>query len=217
MDESHPQQKLETSAAGTLSAADDAALSSDLPQDDAVSCLLKTGSDDAADAHKKMTWQEHLKHEVIEVGIVVVYLAVAFCILQTFKCATVLAKCSENHFLSAYTTAGIASLLLGKFVFVLEKMPIAKKFEHRPLIVPVLYKSVLFTILVNIALHLEDRLVHGGAHLPDINADPLAFWLCKFAQELAFFITFFIFFSYREVARVLGGGRLAKLFFEPRD
>ncbi|MBX9694919.1 MAG: hypothetical protein K2Z81_21205 [Cyanobacteria bacterium] len=162
-------------------------------------------------------WVQHIWREVLEIGFVILYLALSFAILETFKCATLLARCSENDFLAGYATAGIAALGLGKFVFVLEKMKISKRFEQRPLIVPVVYKSVLFTILVNVILHVEGRIMHHEiAPIPSLN-DPVSYLLCFSAHQVGFLVTFFPFFCLREINRSLGEGRLYKLFFVSRD
>jgi hypothetical protein len=165
---------------------------------------------------KKLTWKEKLLAEAIEIGAVMLYLATAFCILQTFKCTTLLIACSQNDFWTSYCTALISAVALGKFVFILEKMPIARRFEHKPLIYPVLYKTVLFTALVNVIMHLEDRFLHK-AKSADPVSNPETFWVCFFAHQLAFFVTFLVFFAFRDIGRVIGQERLRKLFFVSRD
>jgi hypothetical protein len=169
----------------------------------------------------KPSWKDRIIHEIKEVGLVMGYLATSFCIIQTFRCATILQKCSENDFLTSYGTACVGAVVLGKFVFVIEKMRIAKHFEHRPLIWAVLYKTVLFTVLVNFLLHFEERLLHKDASAQAATAaspsDPTTFALCFFAHQLAFFVTFLVFFCIRDIARVLGQGRLRRMFFVSID
>lgn len=163
---------------------------------------------------KKLTWKEKLKVEAIEVGTVMGYLAVAFCILQTFRCTTLLVSSARNDFLTSYATALVSSVALGKFVFVLEKLPLARRFETKPLIYPVLYKTVLFTALVNVIMHFEERFLHKSSAPA---ANPETFWPCFFAHQLAFFVTFLVFFAFRDIGRVIGQERLRKLFFVSRD
>lgn len=186
---------------------------------------INSGSPSATTEPVKRPWKERLLDEVKEVGLVMGYLAISFSIIQTFRCATILAKCSENDFLTSYATACVSAVLLGKFVFVIEKMRISKRFSNRPLIIPVLYKTVLFTIAANVLMHLEARFLHHGAEptstasanpVPAMS-DPLAFSLCFFAHQLAIMVTFFIFFTFRDIARVLGRGRLKKMFFVSID
>jgi len=117
--------------------------------------------------------KQKIIHELVEVGGVMVYLALVFLVLQTFKCTTLLVACSENDFLASYITALLAAVGLGKFVFV------------RP------------------------------SSLEHIT-DPLKFWLCVASHELAFFVTFFIFFCFRDMSRVIGEAETFRLFFVER-
>lgn len=196
---------------------DDTALIANEPGTDVSSRLNDNESSPVttieSTAPLKKPLKERVLHEVIEVGTVVIYLAVAFAILETFRCGTLLARCSENDFLAGYATAGIGALLLGKFVFVLEKTKLSNRFKHYPLIVPVIYKSILFTILVNGILHFEGRLMHhvDGPSIP--MTDTTRYWLCFFAHQLAFFVIFLIFFCFREISRVMGEGKLRRMFF----
>lgn len=177
-----------------------------------------SGKSDASPAEaKKKTWKAHLIHEVIQVGAVILYLFCCFAILQTFKCATLLARCSENDFLAGYATAALSALLLGKFVFMLEKLRVMQRFKHKPLMIPILYKTVLFTIVVNLLLHAEDRMMHRSAPTVHEMADPVKFWLCFCAHQLALLVVFFIFFCIRELGYVLGEERMFKVFFVDRD
>jgi hypothetical protein len=165
---------------------------------------------------EKKSWKQKLIEEAIEVGTVMAYLAVSFCILQTFRCTTLLVSCSENDFLTSYATALVGSVALGKFVFVLEKLPLAKRYEHKPFIYPVLYKSVLFTALVNVIMHLEERMFHHDRAASPIT-NPQTFWPCFLAHQLAFFVTFLVFFSFRAVGTLVGKEKLRRAFFISRD
>lgn len=184
---------------------------------------MNSGTVSETTPSKKRSWKEWLIDEIKEVGLVIGYLAVSFCIIQTYRCATILAKCSENDFLTSYGTACVTAVLLGKFVFVIEKMRISKGFSNHPLIIPVIYKTALFTICANVLLHLEARFLHHASEssasqnpMPAVT-DPLAFWLCTFAHQLAIVVTFFLFFTFRDIARVLGRGRLMRMFFVSLD
>jgi|GEM_PF-899245 hypothetical protein len=166
--------------------------------------------------HEKMSLKAKIVHEFVEVGGVILYLFVSFAILETFRCGTLLAACSQNDFISGYTTAVVAALGLGKFVFVLDKLKVTQRYKDRPLIVPILYKTVLFTILSNLILHAEDRILHRVTEQPHYS-NPTQFMLCAFTHQLAFLVMFFIFFCFRGVAHVIGEKRMFRLFFVSRD
>lgn len=165
---------------------------------------------------EKRSLKTKILHEVVEVGGVILYLFVSFSILETFRCGALLAACSQNDFISGYTTAAVAALGLGKFIFVLDKMKFVKRFMDKPLIVPILYRTILFTILSNAILHIEDRILHRTAEHHAFNS-PTEFMLCWFAHQLAFFVMFFIFFCFRGIAHIVGEKRMYRLFFVSRD
>jgi len=171
---------------------------------------------DSGEEHGKKTWKEKIVYEISEIAIVVGYLAVSFCILQTFRCATLMVSCDQNDFMTSYATSAITAVVLGKFVFVLEKTKLAKRFESKPLIVPVLYKTFLFTVVMNLALHAEQRFLHKSSEASPMSS-PHTFWPTLLAHELALFVTFFVFFAFRDIGRVMGQRRLRRMFFIDRD
>jgi hypothetical protein len=164
----------------------------------------------------KRSLKEKIVHEVIEIGGVILYLFVSFAVLQTFRCGTLLFECSENDFISGYTTALISALALGKFVFVLDKMKFVQKFKEKPLIIPILYKTALFTCLMNVILNIEERILHRQPEHHEFH-NTSEFMLCYFAHQLAFFLVFFFFFCYRGISGIIGEKRMFKLFFVSRD
>lgn len=186
-----------------------------VPDQETPSFESLSESDSDNDVEKK-SWKKKLQEEAIEVGTVMAYLAVSFCILQTFRCTTLLVACSQNDFLTSYATALVGSVALGKFVFVLEKMPLAKRFENKPFIYAVLYKSVLFTALVNVIMHFEERFFHHEKSATPVS-NPQTFWPCFLAHQLAFFVTFLVFFSFRAVGTMVGKEKLRRAFFISRD
>jgi uncharacterized membrane protein len=92
----------------------------------------------------------------------------------------------------------------------------SRRFEDRALIVPVIYKSVLFGLLVllfGVVEHLVVGWFHrqgllGGLHeIASIGADELA------ARTLMLIVAFVPFFSFYELGRLIGATRLAQMFF----
>jgi len=96
----------------------------------------------------------------------------------------------------------------------------SRRFEDQPLIIPVLYKSILFAILVllfGVAEHLvegwfrKQGLVGGLREIGDLGDYELA------ARVLMLVIAFVPFFAFAEIGRVLGAQRLAAMFFSKRE
>src|SRR5215831_2607517 len=65
-------------------------------------------------------------------------------------------------FLIATTTA----LIVGKVVLVADKMPFLRRFDHAPLVRPIVFKAVVYTLLVAVARLIEafiHYVIEGGA------------------------------------------------------
>src|SRR5215831_6302173 len=113
-----------------------------------------------------------------------------------------------------YGIALIEALIIAKVVLIGKMFGFTRRFEDKPLIVPVLYKSILFVILVllfGIVEHLiegwfrEQGLVAGLREIGDLGAYELG------ARVLMLIVAFVPFFAFWEVGRVLGPGKLAAL------
>jgi hypothetical protein len=122
-----------------------------------------------------------------------------------------------------YLHAGFAlvqSLIIAKVVLVGRMFRFTRRFDDRPLIVPVLYKSALFGLLV-LVFGLVEHLVEGWLHhegalgglrkLAEVGGYELA------ARVLMLVVAFIPFFAFGELGRVLGVERLAAMFFSRRD
>lgn len=142
-----------------------------------------------------------------------------FCCLaaaETFHCATLLASKHENHFLASYAAAALTSLVLGKCVFLLDRVRFTKMFDHKPLAIVVLYKTFVFTLFTNVILSI-DHLIRHHSLVADADGDSFKFFVCFAAHQLILVIAFASFFAVRELDTVLGGGTIAKHFFAKRQ
>jgi hypothetical protein len=122
-----------------------------------------------------------------------------------------------------YLHAGFAlvqAMIIAKVVLVGRMLSFTRRFDNRPLIVPVLYKSVLFGLLVmlfGIVEHMvEGWLHHEGAvaglrKLADVGGYELA------ARVVMLVVAFVPFFAFGELGRVIGVKRLGAMFFSRQD
>ena len=118
-----------------------------------------------------------------------------------------------------YGIALIEALIIAKVILIGKFFSFSRRFEDKPLIVPVLYKSILFGILV-LLFGVVERLVEGWIHkqgflgglreIGDIGAYEIG------ARVLVLIVAFVPFFAFSEIARVLGLHKLAAMFFSPR-
>src|SRR5262245_11017860 len=56
---------------------------------------------------------------------------------------------------TGFFIATTAALIVGKVVLVADKMPLLRRFDHAPLAQPILFKTVIYTLLVFVARLLE--------------------------------------------------------------
>jgi hypothetical protein len=119
-----------------------------------------------------------------------------------------------------YGIALIEALIIAKVILIGRMFGFSRKFEDKPLIVPVLYKSILFglfVLLFGVVEHLVEGWFHklgllGGLYdIREIGAYELG------ARVLMLIVAFVPFFAFWEIGRVLGMPKLAAMFFSRSD
>ncbi|HPO17873.1 MAG TPA: hypothetical protein PLO07_01660 [Rubrivivax sp.] len=119
-----------------------------------------------------------------------------------------------------YGVALIEALVIAKVVLIGRVFGFSRRFDHLPLIVPVIYKSLLFALMVLLFGVLEktiDGLIHheglaGGLHqIAEVGRYEIG------ARTLMLTVALVPFFAFSELGRVLGGGELGAFFFAKRD
>jgi hypothetical protein len=115
-----------------------------------------------------------------------------------------------------YGIALIEALVVAKVILVGRMFGLGRRFENRPLFVPVIYKTILFAILVAVFTVLEHMiegwirgkgLVGGIREIRNLGFDELA------ARMLTLVVAFVPIFAVGELGRVIGPGKLAAMFF----
>lgn len=163
------------------------------------------------------TLKEKTYHELKQYFVIVLYLWVVFGLLLLYK--SVILK--EEHI--SYISHGIAfinALVLGKFILIAKAFHLGDTADYAPLIYPTLLKSALFSIVLACCKILEDAAVgsyHGKSFsqsIVDLGGGTLNGIL---TLTLLMFVVLIPFFGFGELQRVLGEGKLAQLFFRPRD
>ena len=91
----------------------------------------------------KKSWKQKLLHEFTEYWMNVLYMALVFSAIIFYR-RLVLAH--YEIYLDDYFSGVFKALVIAKVVMIGAFLRISRKFEHKPLIFPVLYKAVLFTI-----------------------------------------------------------------------
>ncbi|MGB6426717.1 MAG: DUF4339 domain-containing protein [Methyloceanibacter sp.] len=117
-----------------------------------------------------------------------------------------------------YGLAAINALVLAKIMLVAEKLRFAERFDKGPLAYPILYKSLLFSILLLAAYIVEEvvvGMIHGGGvvdSVPRIGGGSVAGML---AVGAIMGIALVPFFAFRELGRAIGPVQFRSLIFGP--
>jgi hypothetical protein len=132
-----------------------------------------------------------------------------------------------------FVVATVAALVIGKAVLVAETMPFFRRFESAPLILPVLFKTCVYTLFVFIA-----RLIEAYIHYMINEGRPIGIFSFMYEQfssvgmpstrhlpgwhrfifiQLWIFVLFLIYTAGSELNRLLGCRMLTKLFFTRRS
>lgn len=116
-----------------------------------------------------------------------------------------------------YGFALIEALIIAKVILIGRMFGLSRRFEDKPLIVPVFYKSILFGVFVFL-FGIVEYLVEGWVHergllagLHDVSAYEIG------ARALMLIVSFVPFFAFWEIGRVLGTRKLAVMFFSKSD
>lgn len=154
-------------------------------------------------AKHKPTLKERAIDELKSFAAIFLYLWVVFMVLLLHEWIVL----SQNHIgFKFYGLAAINALLLGKIMLIAEHFKFAERLNAKPLIYPIVYKSVAFTTMLFIAYILEEMTIgwfRGDGFLASMPAlgggivSALCFWII-FSVALA------PFFAFKEIGRVLG-------------
>jgi hypothetical protein len=169
-----------------------------------------------ADKHANAGLKERAIEEIKVFCIITLYLWVFLGSFTIYR-RLILAETGVTYL--HYGIALIEALIIAKVILIGNIFGFTRRFDDKPLIVPVLYKSVLFGVLVllfGIVEHLVEGWIHkqgllGGLHdIGEIGADELG------ARVLMLIVSFVPFFAFWEIGRVLGVPKLAAMFFSKR-
>jgi len=120
---------------------------------------------------------------------------------------------------SGFFLATTSALVVGKTVLVANMLPFMRRFDDAPLIQPILFKTVVYSLLVFVArlleafIHylIEGGAVGGGGFLHDLLGTFR--WDHFIAVQLWIFVLFLVYVTASEINDLLGDGELFKIFF----
>jgi len=157
--------------------------------------------------------------EAKKFAVIVGYLWMLFVLLQLHR-VTILRE--ENPLDPLSYRAGFAlinALILGKIILIAEALHLGERFKERPLFYGILFKSAIFSVLLVCCDILEEVLV-GVFHkktiaesMPALGGGGVEGVLLV---GLMVFIVLIPFFSFSEVARVIGEDEMHSIIFKGR-
>jgi hypothetical protein len=124
---------------------------------------------------------------------------------------------ADNHIgFRFYGLAAINALVLSKIMLIAEGLGYADRFDNRPLIVPIIYKSVFFSVLA-VAAYILEEIGVGLFHGQNISESFLALGGGSVVGTLCvtglLCVALVPFFAFREIAHKLGEAEFRSLMF----
>ena len=158
-------------------------------------------------------FKQKAKNELIDFALISLYLAIVLCAVSTV--AMLILRKYDVSFWN-YGVALINALVVAKVILIGDMAHLGRRAETRPLYQSVLYKSVVFGLLI-LAFHvLEEVIKHLIHHQPaarmilhDFSANDLM------TRTIVIMGTLIPLFAWRELGRVIGEDKLRSLFFKP--
>jgi len=158
--------------------------------------------------------RQTLVHEVIEYWINFGYLAFFLVAFMWYR-RLILAEYQVQN--TNYWFPLIEAAVLAKVIMVGDLFRLSHGFEQKPLILPALYRTVMFSVWVAIFSVLEETvrgLLHGNGLTGGFEDIASRGWYELLSRCVVIFAAFIPFFSFKELERVLGQDKLRGLFYQ---
>ena len=144
------------------------------------------------------------------------YLWVVFALLSIHES---IIRAQHNLDFTAHTFAVINAFVLAKVLLVGEYLHLGTGFKEKPLVYPVLYKSLVFSIFLT-AFHVAERMIVGMIRGKTFAESFSAIGGGRLEAILSIgalsFVMLIPFFAFRELGRVIGHEELRALFYGRR-
>jgi hypothetical protein len=159
--------------------------------------------------------KQKLLHAVGRFLKIFIFLAPLLCAFSAYR-MLLLHQVGEEPY--RYGAALISALVLSKLVLIGEDLGLGERYERKPLLYSVIYKSFVFTLLAALFHVLEDAitgLLHGEGFAGAFAALGSRGVAEVLVAAWVLFCAFMPFFALRELERVLSERRFRDLFLRP--
>jgi hypothetical protein len=158
-------------------------------------------------------WKRKIFRELINYGILSLYLALVFGLFAWYR-RLVLAEYQITYL--HYGESLIEALILGKLIIVGDHLRLGRRFDDNPLIISTLFKAFVFSLFVaafTILEHMADSLLHGKGLLNGFYEIIHEGSHEIFGRCMIMFVAFIPLFAFKELERILGEQTIGILFF----
>ncbi len=155
-----------------------------------------------------------IKHESLEVAFPMIFFFVAFNVITYTKKLML----EQYHIeFSGFVAAAVGALIVAKVVLIADNIPFINKYPDKPLIYNVVWKTFIYILVTFVVRFLEYLLpLWWQQRSLSLAADRLwdeIIWPHFWAIQIWLFCLFFVYVSFRELARTLGEERFLQIFF----
>lgn len=162
-------------------------------------------------------WRRRILSEMIEYYFDFLYLAF-FLVAFAWYRRLVLAEYDITYL--GYGIPLVEAAVLAKVIMIGDLVPMGRGFQRQPLIIPTVFRSVLFSFYVlifSLVEHTLTGLLHGKGWLAGVLEMESKGRYELLAQCVIIFGAFVPFFAFKELEKVLGKDRLRSLFWRNTD
>ena len=155
-----------------------------------------------------------IKHEFLEVVIPAIFFFVAFNVIAFTK------KLMLEQYgieFSGFVAATVGALIVAKVVLIADRIPFINKYPDKPLIYNVAWKTVIYILVAFVVRFLEYLLPlwwrqrNLSLAFEHLRAETI--WPHFWVIQIWLFCLFFVYVSFRELARTLGEEKFFQMFF----
>lgn len=165
----------------------------------------------------KKNLKQRLFHEFTEYWINVIYMALFFSAVVLYR-RLLLAQ--HGIIMEDYFAGVIKALVFAKVIMIGGFIRFSRKYEHLPLIIPTIYKAILFTIWVML-FDMIEIYIRAFIKTPDLaeafNELKHHINLVWLGAAVVICISFLPFFAMKEISRVIGRDKFRALFFKKQE
>jgi hypothetical protein len=162
---------------------------------------------------RRRNWKELLAREFKRLFFIVLYLWVLLTVFQLHRAIILASHGISFSYQQGLIFALVNALVLGKFMAVAEALHAGERWQGKPLLYSVLFKSAVFSGIL-LGCHVLERVLVAAWHSTSLGR---AFEVLSLVEVLLLgfmvFVVLIPFFAARELIRVLGKERMKSLFF----